>query len=65
MHIGNRIRTVVKEKGMSVKGFSEQLGCSRANAYKIFEHYSIDSMLLLRISRILGHDFFAEYQEEL
>ena len=65
MHIGNRIKEVMKERKMSVVAFSRQLGCSRTNTYKLFEHYSIDTMQLLRISRILDHDFFAEYQLEL
>lgn len=65
MHIGNRIKEVMKERGMSVVAFSRQLGCSRTNTYKLFEHYSIDTMQLLRISRILNHDFFADYQQEL
>lgn len=65
MHIGNRIKEVMKERRVSVVAFSRQLGCSRTNTYKLFEHYSIDTMQLLRISRILNHDFFAEYQLEL
>lgn len=65
MHIGNRIKEVMKERKMSVVAFSRQLGCSRTNTYKLFEHYSIDTMQLLRISRILDHDFFEEYRQEL
>ena len=65
MHIGNRIKEVMKERKMSVVAFSHQLGCSRTNTYKLFEHYSIDTMQLLHISRILDHDFFEEYRQEL
>ncbi len=65
MHIGNRIKEVMKERKMSVVAFSRQLGCSRTNIYKLFEHYSIDTMQLLHISRILDHDFFEEYRQEL
>ena len=65
MHIGNRITEVMKERRMSVVAFSRQLGCSRTNAYKLFDHYSIDTMQLLRISSILDHDFFEEYRQEL
>ena len=65
MHIGNRIKEIMKERKMSVVAFSRQLGCSRTNTYKLFEHYSIDTMQRLHISRILDHDFFEEYRQEL
>lgn len=63
IHIGNRIREKLDEQGRSVKWFSDRLGCCRDNIYKIFQRKYIDTGLLLKISRVLDYDFFAEYSE--
>lgn len=36
------------------------LGCDRTNAYKILKRSSIDTALLMRICRVLRHDFFLD-----
>lgn len=63
MHVGKRIQEVVKERGLTVVGFSRALPCSRENAYKIFHRNSIDSGLLERICQVLDHDFFKDFSE--
>ncbi|MCQ2076090.1 MAG: helix-turn-helix transcriptional regulator [Bacteroidaceae bacterium] len=65
MHIGEIIQQKVKEKGMTVAGFAKILNCSRANVYKIYAKYSIDTSVLKHISKILEFDFFKLYSEEL
>lgn len=45
--------------------FARQLGCSRTNVYKIFGKENIDTGLLLRISRIMGYNFFQHYNATL
>ena len=37
----------------------------RGNVYDIFSRASIDTLLLLRLSKILDHDFFADISELL
>ena len=64
LHIGQEIKEKIKEQGMTVVGFSSRLSCTRANVYKIFEKKSIDTDLLLRISKILDYDFFQLYSKE-
>ncbi|MGM9766881.1 MAG: helix-turn-helix domain-containing protein [Candidatus Cryptobacteroides sp.] len=59
MHIGKLIKEVVRRRGMTVVSFAEQLSCSRANVYKIFDKKSIDTDMLMRICAILQYDFFA------
>lgn len=44
---------------------ARQLSCGRANVYKIFEKYSIDTELLMKISVTLDYDFFSLYSREL
>lgn len=50
---------------MTIVSFSSRLSCTRANVYKILEKKSIDTDLLLRISKILDYDFFKLYSKEL
>ena len=44
--------------------FARNLCCERSNVYDIFKRRSIDTQMLLRISNILGHNFFRYYQKE-
>ncbi|MBQ7042102.1 MAG: XRE family transcriptional regulator [Muribaculaceae bacterium] len=64
MHIGQEIKTKLKEKDISIVSFARQLSYTRANIYKILDKKSIDTDLLLRISIILQYDFFSFYQNE-
>lgn len=63
--IGQAIKHVLKEKGCTVVWFAERLKCSRTNVYKIFEKRSIGTGELMKISLILGYDFFRLYSDEL
>jgi len=65
IHIGERIRQQLEHDGRSITWFAERICCSRANVYKIFERHSIDTQLLLRISAVLNHDFFADFSTDL
>ena len=65
MHIGKLIREQVEKQDKTVVWLAEQLSCSRTNIYKIYERPSIDTGLLLRISKVLGYNFFRLYTEKL
>lgn len=62
IHIGNQIEKVLRAQGRSVSWFAKQICCERTNVYSIFHRNSIDTELLLRISKVLNYDFFEEYQ---
>jgi len=62
--IGSVIRKVFRERGMTVKQFADALGCHRTRIYPIFESRSIDTDLLVRISKILDYPFLLEYFEK-
>jgi transcriptional regulator with XRE-family HTH domain len=64
MHIGKKIQEAVKKSGLSVTEFAEKINYSRRNIYSIFEKESIDTSLLLKISDVLGHDFFVHYNTD-
>jgi len=65
IHIGNLIRKEVERQGITVVAFAHMIGYSRANIYKLYDHSSIDTALLLRISILLKHDFFQNYSRTL
>lgn len=52
-------------KSCTISWFAAQLHCDRRNIYRIFSKDNIDILLLIRISKVLGHDFFADLSEEL
>ena len=64
IHIGQLIKEELSQQGRSASWFAKQHCCDRSNSYAIFKRQSIDSNMLLRISRILGHNFFDEYSKE-
>ena len=57
-HIGKLIKAELIEQGRSITWLAKQLGCSRQNAYKIFNRKWIYTDLLLKICDILDYDFF-------
>ena len=59
-HIGKLIKEVVKSKGIKVSWFAEQLNSHRNNIYKIYSRRWIDTDTLMRVSRVLEHDFFED-----
>ena len=63
INIGKTIREELLQQGRSVTWLSRQLGTSRMACYRIFDCYSIDTQLLLRISELLGVDFFKLYSK--
>ena len=64
IHIGQIIEKVIHNQERSITWFSKKLYCDRTNVYSIFKRQSIDTELLLRISKILNHNFFDYYIEE-
>ena len=62
-HIGQMIKAVFDESGMTVAEFARQIHLERSTIYGIFERPSLDSMLLARISLVLGHNFLSDVEE--
>ena len=65
MHIGNRIKEVMKQQGRTVSWMVFQIHCERTNVYNIYKRKTIDTGLLVQISLILGHNFFADLADEI
>ena len=64
VHIGKKIEERMKELRMSPAFLAEKINTTRQNIYGIFRRKSIDTDLLLKISDVLDHDFFALYRRD-
>lgn len=63
-HIGQEILKEVKSKYPSVAAFARDLCKSSSATYEIFGKTSLDTDLLLKVSKLLGRDFFQEFSEK-
>jgi hypothetical protein len=65
VHIGHKIKEVLKKSPYGHSEFAAMINMSRDGVYKIFEKESVATDLLQKISQVLEHDFFAYYQRDL
>ena len=64
MHIGQHIKGVMKQKGVTATQLAEDICCTRTHVHKIFRKDNIDICLLKRISNALNHDFFLDLSDD-
>ena len=64
MHIGQRIKEVMKAKKVPAVTVAKEIACERTNLYNIFEREDINTSLLRKLSVVLNHDFFKELSKE-
>ena len=57
VHIGQLVKAVFDESGMTVSELARQLRCERTNVYTIFKRRTIDVELLAILSKTLNHNF--------
>ena len=65
IHIGQLIKQEMVRQGRKPSWLAKELHYTRYNVYKIFARSYIDTDTLLRISQLLGVDFFAVYSSHL
>ena len=63
IHIGNLIRDELRRSGRTNQWLADQLSVERSTVQRLFNKPSIDTLLLLRISKILNKDLFAYYSQ--
>jgi len=61
VHIGEIIYNVLVEDGHAVSWLAKKLHYDKSNVYRIFKNPTINTQLLLKISRLLKYDFFHHY----
>ena len=61
IHIGEKIKNILDSSDISVSDFAKKINKSRGNVYSIFSRATIDTNLLLKISKVLDYDFFLLY----
>ena len=64
MHIGQHIKEVMQQQGVTATRLAESISCSRTHIHKIFRKDNIDIALLERISTALNYDFFRDLSDE-
>lgn len=62
LHIGQIIKAVFDESGLSVAELARRIHTARSNVYFIFERPSIDMEQLLDICDALNHNFLDDIQ---
>lgn len=65
IHIGQQIKEELHRQERSVSWLARKLVCDRSTVYAIFDRQSINTDVLLQISRILNVNFFEIYNREL
>lgn len=65
VEIGKEIEIRLKQRSLPVSWLADEISCSRANVYKILKKKSIDTDLLVRISKAMDFDFFSIYSVSL
>lgn len=61
IHIGIEIKKTFDKTGMTVSELGRRISISRENVYGIFKRQTIDTGLLIKISKALDYDFFQYY----
>jgi len=63
IHIGEKIKQRAKELRIGPTELAREINTSKQNVYGIFKRESIDTDLLLKLSRALQLDFFTYYYD--
>ena len=65
LHIGKLIEKKLNESNLSRKAFAERIHKSRSHLYKLFARDHINTDDLMAISKVLKHNFFLHFSDEL
>ena len=60
IHIGQLIKDEFDRQGRRATWLAAELNCNRSNVYSIFQRDNIDIAMLIKISRVLGHNFLRD-----
>jgi hypothetical protein len=63
IHIGDKIKARAKELRIGPTELAKQINTSKQNVYGIYKRESIDTELLMKLSKALELDFFLYYND--
>ncbi|MBQ5958938.1 MAG: helix-turn-helix transcriptional regulator [Bacteroidales bacterium] len=63
LHIGQMIKAVFDESGMTVSEFARRIHLERTTVYSIFERSTVDVIQLAKISKVLKHNFLSDVEQ--
>lgn len=63
LHIGQMIKAVFDESGMTISEFARHIHLERTTVYSIFERPTVDVLQLVRISLVLKHNFLSDVEQ--
>lgn len=63
LHIGEIIKREMERQERSPSWLAHKINCQRSNIYYIFKQKSINTELLISISKALKHNFFSYYTD--
>lgn len=63
MRIGEKVEARAKELRIGATELARKIKTSKQNIYHIYKRESIDTELLMRLSKVLEYDFFQFYRE--
>jgi hypothetical protein len=59
VHIGKKIKEVLGQSRFTVTEFASKINKTRTVVYDIFKRHTMDTGLLMKIGRVLDHDFLS------
>jgi len=65
INIGKSIKDELEKQERTISWLSRKLNCHRSVVYRILSKNSIDTGILEKISKILHHDFFKDYSNDI
>lgn len=60
IHIGQLVKTTVREKRIKDVEFARMIGRSKQNVYDMYKRSDMEVKLLLTCSKVLQHNFFED-----
>lgn len=65
IHIGKAIEARIEEQGMSKAEFGRRIDTSRQNVNTLLGRKSLDTLVLVKICKVLKFNFFSLYQPKV
>ncbi|AZA92502.1 Uncharacterised protein [Chryseobacterium nakagawai] len=65
INVGRLVQQLVSESGIEISRICNFMGCTEAEVEEMYHSESLDTLLLLKWSKLLEYDFFRIYSQHL